>query len=42
MDPQKEQEEKLREAACIGDEDTVRMLLEKGTNVNSQHAMNGW
>ena len=38
----KQQEEKLREAACVGDEEAVRALVEKGVNINSQHSMNGW
>jgi hypothetical protein len=35
-------EEVLREAACAGDELTVQSLINSGTNVNAQHAINGW
>ena len=42
MDAKKELEEKLREVACIGDEDAVHTLVDKGVNVNAQHAINGW
>ena len=37
-----ELEEKLREAACFGDLDGVKELVNKGVNVNSQHDINGW
>jgi len=37
-----ELEEKLREAACFGDIDGVKELINKGVNVNSQHDINGW
>ena len=42
MDPVKELEERLREAASIGDENAVKCLINKGVDVNSQNAMNGW
>lgn len=42
MDPQKQEEEKLREAACFGDEDGIRSLVCCGVNVNAQHSVNGW
>ncbi|KAL3188713.1 hypothetical protein MRX96_022220 [Rhipicephalus microplus] len=35
-------EEKLREAACYGDEDSVIALVERNVRVNSQHDINGW
>lgn len=35
-------EETLREAACAGDDATVRSLIAKGVPVNSQHAINKW
>ena len=35
-------EETLREAACSGDERTVRSLAQSGVNVNAQNHMNGW
>uniref|UniRef100_A0A8C4X1D8 Ankyrin repeat domain 40 n=1 Tax=Eptatretus burgeri TaxID=7764 RepID=A0A8C4X1D8_EPTBU len=38
----KEEEERLREAACIGDMDLVRKLVDSGVSVNSQNDMNGW
>ena len=38
----REREEKLREVAATGDNETVISLLAEGVNVNSQNAMNGW
>ncbi|CAH1154652.1 unnamed protein product [Phaedon cochleariae] len=35
-------EEKLREAACLGDVDAVTTLLSQNIDVNSQNSMNGW
>lgn len=37
-------EERLREAACIGDLNTVKLLLEGShvADVNSKNAVNGW
>lgn len=35
-------EEKLREAACIGDIDSVVELLAKGIDPNAKHKINGW
>ncbi len=35
-------EEALREAATMGDLDTVRKLVVAGADVNGRHAMNGW
>lgn len=42
MDPSKELEEKLRQASCVGDEQSVRILLASGININAQHPVNGW
>ncbi|KAG8223312.1 hypothetical protein J437_LFUL001186 [Ladona fulva] len=42
MDPSKELEEKLRQASCVGDEQSVRILLGSGININAQHPVNGW
>ncbi|KAL4648169.1 ankyrin repeat domain-containing protein 40 [Arapaima gigas] len=38
----KELQERLREAAALGDLDEVRTLVESGVNVNSQNEINGW
>ncbi|XP_002739336.1 ankyrin repeat domain-containing protein 40-like [Saccoglossus kowalevskii] len=35
-------EEKLREFACLGNEDGIRKLMEMEVDVNSQHLINGW
>ncbi|KAK6642947.1 hypothetical protein RUM43_004449 [Polyplax serrata] len=35
-------EEKLREAACFGDLETVQRLIHEGVNVNSRNEVNGW
>jgi len=35
-------EEKLREATCYGDIESVQKLVGKGVNVNSQNKINGW
>lgn len=35
-------EEKLREAACYGDEEAVITLVERNVRVNAQHDINGW
>lgn len=35
-------EEKLRESACVGDVETLQILLQKGVNVNAMHDINGW
>lgn len=35
-------EEKLREAACLGDTEAVETLLAQNVNVNSQNPVNGW
>ncbi|KAK9883076.1 hypothetical protein WA026_001278 [Henosepilachna vigintioctopunctata] len=35
-------EEKLREAACVGDRETVEKLLSQDININSRHNINGW
>lgn len=35
-------EEKLRESACVGDVETLQILLQKGINVNAKHEINGW
>ncbi len=43
MDPVKELQEKLREAASIGDNNIVQKLLLDGkVDVNNQHSINGW
>uniref|UniRef100_T1J2U1 Uncharacterized protein n=1 Tax=Strigamia maritima TaxID=126957 RepID=T1J2U1_STRMM len=42
MDFTKASEEKLREAACFGDEEAVHTLIARGINVNAQHDINGW
>ena len=35
-------EDKLREAACMGDTETLNSLIRNGVDVNDQHKMNGW
>lgn len=35
-------EEKLREAACIGDIEAVQALIAQNVNINSQNFVNGW
>ena len=35
-------EEKLRECCSLGDAEKVRILVERGVNVNSVHKINGW
>lgn len=35
-------EEKLRESACVGDLETLQILLQKGVDVNAMHDINGW
>lgn len=35
-------EEKLREAACVGDTEAIQALIAQNVNVNSQNTMNGW
>ena len=35
-------EEKLRESACVGDLETVQLLVQKGVDVNAAHDINGW
>ncbi|GFR12409.1 ankyrin repeat domain-containing protein 40 [Trichonephila clavata] len=42
MNSEKRNEELLREASALGDEDAIRKLIECGVDVNSQHSMNGW
>ncbi|KAJ8678873.1 hypothetical protein QAD02_014660 [Eretmocerus hayati] len=42
MDETKLLEEKLREAACVGDTDAVQGLINLGVDVNTQHSINGW
>ncbi|XP_076326408.1 ankyrin repeat domain-containing protein 40-like isoform X2 [Tachypleus tridentatus] len=42
MEHQKSLEDKLREAACYGDEESIRLLLSKGVNINTQQDINGW
>lgn len=42
MEPPKQNEEKLREACCYGDNEAVLALITRGTNINSKHEINGW
>lgn len=42
MDTQKQNEEKLREACCYGDNEAVIALVTRGANINSRHEINGW
>ncbi|TSK87503.1 Ankyrin repeat domain-containing protein 40 [Bagarius yarrelli] len=42
LSPDKELQERLREASAIGDLDEVRTLVESGVNINSQNEINGW
>ncbi|XP_042236373.1 ankyrin repeat domain-containing protein 40-like isoform X2 [Homarus americanus] len=42
MELQKQNEEKLREACCYGDNEGVIALVTRGTNINSKHDINGW
>lgn len=42
MNSEKRNEDFLREASALGDEEGVRKLLEAGVDVNSQHSINGW
>ncbi|XP_048762857.1 ankyrin repeat domain-containing protein 40-like [Ostrea edulis] len=43
MDSSSDHEEQLREAACIGDLESVKSLIESsGVNINSQNKINGW
>ncbi|XP_046369998.1 ankyrin repeat domain-containing protein 40-like [Haliotis rufescens] len=43
MDPIKELGERLREAACIGDIDTIQNLIEsQRIDINNANSMNGW
>ncbi|XP_060521516.1 ankyrin repeat domain-containing protein 40-like [Cylas formicarius] len=35
-------EEKLREAACLGDVESVRALLSRNIDVNARNQVNGW
>ncbi|KAK7063300.1 Ankyrin repeat domain-containing protein 40 [Halocaridina rubra] len=42
MDPQKQNEEKLREACCYGDNEALASLIARGTNINCKHDVNGW
>ncbi|KAH0629430.1 hypothetical protein JD844_011495 [Phrynosoma platyrhinos] len=39
---EKELQERLREAAALGDLEEVERLVESGVNVNSQNEINGW
>ncbi|XP_020828330.1 ankyrin repeat domain-containing protein 40 isoform X2 [Phascolarctos cinereus] len=39
---EKEQQERLREAAALGDIHEVQKLVESGVDVNSQNEVNGW
>ncbi|XP_047470060.1 ankyrin repeat domain-containing protein 40-like isoform X1 [Penaeus chinensis] len=42
MEAQKQNEEKLREACCYGDNEAVIALVTRGANINSKHEINGW
>lgn len=35
-------EEKLREAACIGDTEAVLTLISQNIDINSKNSVNGW
>lgn len=35
-------EERLREAACFGDFETLEELISRGVNINSRNNVNGW
>ncbi|KAM7035445.1 ankyrin repeat domain-containing protein 40 [Acridotheres tristis] len=39
---ERERQERLREAAALGDAEEVRRLVELGVGVNSQNEVNGW
>lgn len=39
---EKELQERLREAAALGDIEEVQRLVDFGVNVNSQNEINGW
>lgn len=41
-DYKRELEERLREVCCIGDEENVRLLVERGVSINAPNAINGW
>uniref|UniRef100_A0A8C6Z0L5 Ankyrin repeat domain 40 n=4 Tax=Nothoprocta TaxID=8806 RepID=A0A8C6Z0L5_NOTPE len=42
MAEERELQERLREAAALGDADEVRRLVERGVDLNSQNDINGW
>ncbi|XP_012285950.1 ankyrin repeat domain-containing protein 40 [Orussus abietinus] len=42
MDPKKILEDRLREAASLGDHDVVSDLLKAGVDVNARQSINGW
>jgi hypothetical protein len=44
MNPERADEELLRELACHGDLNQIQALLinKSNLNINSQNAMNGW
>lgn len=42
MNGAKAMQEKLREAACFGDQENVHTLVQAGVDLNSQHDINGW
>ncbi|XP_069189640.1 ankyrin repeat domain-containing protein 40 [Procambarus clarkii] len=42
MELQKQNEEKLREACCYGDNEAILTLVSRGININSKHDINGW
>lgn len=42
MNSDKRNEELLREASALGDEEGVRALIVSGVDINSQHSVNGW
>lgn len=39
---ERERQERLREAAALGDVEEVRRLLGAGADINSRNEINGW
>lgn len=39
---ERERQERLREAAALGDAEEVQRLVELGVSLNSQNEVNGW
>lgn len=42
MNGNAEVNERLREAAALGNEDLIQELVKQGADVNSRNHMNGW